>query len=325
MNRQPEGFSRYVLVTAVRNERESIALVLRAVLNQTIKPLRWVIVSDGSTDGTDEIVRAAAADHPFIELNRAVRGSEDRCFAGKVDALRLGIERVKDLPFDCIGILDGDVTFEPDYYERNLRLLEENPGLGLIGGEIYERNGSGKWKRRHTNRPYSVAGAVQLFTRECFLATGGFVPLPYGGEDTLVAIKAMMNGYGVRSFPDLAVHHHHDSGSRLGFIRKHFILGRKEASLAYLPLFEVFVCARRILDAPPVLGALIRFVGYLSGRMDGTVSLMPQDAAAFLRLEQKRRMRELVKLIGRLFVRPESAGSAAVRRRVRVRPSTPTS
>lgn len=325
MYRQPKGFSRYVLVTAVKNERDTIALVLRAVLNQTLKPLRWVIVSDGSTDGTDEIVRAFAANHPFIELYRAERSATHRCFAGKVDALTMGIDRVKDVPFDCLGILDGDVTFGSDYYERTLRLLEQNPGLGLVGGYIHERDRSGKWRARGANRPYSVAGAVQLFTRECFLATGGFVPLPFGGEDTLMAIRAMMNGYGVRSFPDLEVRHHHDTGSRLGFLRKPFILGRKEASLGYLSLFEVLVCALRMLDAPPLLGALIRFAGYLAGRMDGAVSVMPRDAAEFLRAEQRRRMLELRNPFRRPFVNPELAGSAAARCRARVQPSTPAS
>jgi poly-beta-1,6-N-acetyl-D-glucosamine synthase len=64
------SLSKYVLITPARNEAQSIELTIQSVVAQTIRPLRWVIVSDGSTDETDNIVSKYAAEHPWIELVR---------------------------------------------------------------------------------------------------------------------------------------------------------------------------------------------------------------------------------------------------------------
>ena len=105
--------SKYVVITPARNEAAFIELTLKSVVAQTVLPLKWVIVSDGSTDATDDIVRRYAADHPWIELLRMPERRE-RHFAGKVHAFNAGRERVRDLPYDVIVSLDGDTSFEAD-------------------------------------------------------------------------------------------------------------------------------------------------------------------------------------------------------------------
>ena len=76
---------KYVLITPARNEAQFIELTIKSVVAQTVRPLKWVIVSDGSTDGTEEIVNKYVADHPWIELVRMPERRE-RHFAGKVHA-----------------------------------------------------------------------------------------------------------------------------------------------------------------------------------------------------------------------------------------------
>src|SRR5882672_5997533 len=100
----------YVLITPARNEAEFIELTLKSVVAQTVRPLKWVIVSDGSTDGTDEIVQEYVSRHPWIELVR-MRERKERHFAGKVDAFNAGLAKVTHLSYDVIGNLDGDVSF----------------------------------------------------------------------------------------------------------------------------------------------------------------------------------------------------------------------
>src|SRR5208283_1765872 len=95
----------YVLITAARNEAQFIELTIKSVVAQTVRPLKWVIVSDGSTDGTDEIVKKYAADHRWIELLRMPERRE-RHFAGKVLAFNAGYARMKEVPYDVIGSLD---------------------------------------------------------------------------------------------------------------------------------------------------------------------------------------------------------------------------
>src|SRR5258708_6185907 len=105
----------YVLVTPARNEAAFLELTVQSVVTQTVRPARWVIVSDGSTDGTDDIVKKYAAQHDWIELLR-MRERRERHFAGKVHAFSAGYMRVKNVQYDVIGSLDGDVSFDEDYF-----------------------------------------------------------------------------------------------------------------------------------------------------------------------------------------------------------------
>src|SRR5664280_392705 len=105
----------YVLISPARNEAQFIALTIKSVVSQTARPLKWVIVSDGSTDGTDDIVRKYTADHPWIELVRMPERRE-RHFAGKVYAFNAGYARMEDISYDVVGSLDADISFDEDYF-----------------------------------------------------------------------------------------------------------------------------------------------------------------------------------------------------------------
>src|ERR1035441_6434176 len=128
---------RYVIITPARNEEQFIELTVRSMIAQTLLPLRWVIVSDGSTDRTDEIVRGYAFEYPWIELVRMPERQE-RHFAGKVHAFNAGYEKVINLPYEVIGNLDCDVSFDGQYFEFLLRKLSENPQLGVAGTPFRE-------------------------------------------------------------------------------------------------------------------------------------------------------------------------------------------
>src|SRR5437762_9443887 len=123
---------RYVLVTPARNEAAFIEKTIESVLAQTVRPVKWVIVSDGSTDGTDEIVRRFAAHHDWIDLV-SLPARAERNFAGKVSAVRAGQARVAGLQYDALGNVDADIAFGGVYFSFLLRKLAEDPRLGLVG------------------------------------------------------------------------------------------------------------------------------------------------------------------------------------------------
>src|SRR5262245_18683895 len=129
----------YALVTAAYNEEALIEDVIRSVVTQTILPRRWVIVSDGSTDRTDEIVLEYASRYPFIQLER-ITEEHARNFAAQVIAINRGFARCKDADYNFIGNLDADITLEPDYFERLFSLFDREADLGLSGGRLYEKN-----------------------------------------------------------------------------------------------------------------------------------------------------------------------------------------
>src|SRR5215831_20853265 len=155
----------YVLITPARDEAEFIELTIKSVVAQTIPPAKWVIVSDGSTDGTDEIVRRHASEHPWIELVRMPERSE-RDFAGKVHAFNAGYARVRKLPYEVIGSLDADISFDDDYFAFLLHRLEQDCRLGLVGTPFKEASGA-VYDYRFVNIEH-VSGACQLFRRVCF-------------------------------------------------------------------------------------------------------------------------------------------------------------
>ncbi len=171
----------YVLITPARNEAAFIEGTIKSVIAQTILPLKWVIVSDGSTDGTDEIVRKYIPDNPWIELIRMPE-SRDRTFAAKVACVNAGYERVKEIPYDIIGMLDADITFGPDYFEYLLSQFKDNPKLGVAGTPFVEDGVQYDYKFSNIEH---VSGACQLFRRECYEDIGGYIPIKGGGIDVV--------------------------------------------------------------------------------------------------------------------------------------------
>jgi cellulose synthase/poly-beta-1,6-N-acetylglucosamine synthase-like glycosyltransferase len=174
----------YVLITPARDEARFIELTLKSMLAQKARPIKWVIVSDGSTDGTDEIVRRFCAEHSWIELVEMPRRRE-RHFEGKVHAFNAGRTRVATLVFDVIGNLDADVSFEADHFEFLVAKFAEDPRLGVVGAPF--REGGYQYDYRFTNIE-NVWGGCQLFRRKCFEDIGGYVPVKGGCIDHIAVV-----------------------------------------------------------------------------------------------------------------------------------------
>jgi glycosyltransferase involved in cell wall biosynthesis len=194
----------YVIITPARNEAPFIELTLKSMVAQTHPPLKWVIVSDGSTDGTDEIVKRYLPANPWIELVRMPERKE-RNFAGKVHAFNAGLDRVEDLEFNIVGNLDADVSFEPDHFQYLIGRMGENPQLGVAGAPF--REGTYQYDYRFQNIE-NVWGGCQLFRRDRRLhaaegrlyrsCRGNFCPAP-GMADAYFYRKGLLasspNGY----------------------------------------------------------------------------------------------------------------------------------
>ena len=192
----------YVLITPARNEEAFIERTLQSMIAQTRRPVRWVIVDDGSTDGTAAIVERYAASQPWIELvRRPVRMNRD--FAGKVHAFNAGMERVKDLQVHLIGNLDADISFGPDLFEFLVEQFRLDPNLG-VAGAAYTQDGwdsmTGQF-RRGDERTW----ACQLFRAECFRQIGGYVANPAGGIDWIAVTTRACTGGRHGTFPDTAI------------------------------------------------------------------------------------------------------------------------
>ncbi len=278
----------YVLVTAAWNEEALIAEPIRAVIAQTIRPRKWVIVSDGSTDRTDEIVQRYAEKHPFIQLHRITEGHK-RNFAAQVDAINAGYARLRQSQFDFIGNLDADISFEPDYFQRLFCEFRNDPRLGMAGGTIYEKMNGG-FRERRTNRPHSVAHGVQTFRRECFEALGGYIPFPYGSPDSYAEASLRMRGWKVRSISGLKAFHHRPNRG-VGNLTWYFYReGMSDYSLGSHPLFEFCKAARRLSSKPYVVGSLAMIAGFVRPYWTRERRPVSREFISYLRKEQKTRL-----------------------------------
>jgi len=282
---------KYVLITPARDEAAFIGKTLESIVAQTVLPLKWVIVSDGSTDRTDEIVREYVARHDWIELLRRPERKE-RHFGGKVDAFNAGYARVKDLDFDVIGNLDGDTSFEPDYIEYLLGKLSENPGLGVAGTNYLEDN-SMKYDYRFTNIE-DVTGQCQLFRRECFQQIGGYKPNKDGGVDLFATLAARMHGWQTLTFTEKYFIHHRPSGTaKVSKLYVEYHNGRKDYAFGCHPLWQPFRATYSLTRKPWVIGGCLLFAGYYWAMLSGTPKSVSDDIVRFRRKEQMNRLRKL--------------------------------
>lgn len=281
----------YVLLTAAYNEAAFIGKTIKSVQSQSVPPAQWVMVSDGSSDETDKIIREHAAFWPVIKPIRRERSGE-RGFASKVKALALAHLSLSEPDYRFIGHVDADVTFDSKYFERLIARCLENPELGLCGGTIYEPR-NGRFKCRPYNSSSSVAGAVQFFRRGCYERIGGLPAMEAGGEDTYAEVMARMMGWDVRSFAELIVIHN-KSGKPRGLISESIRKGTADHAIGNHPLFEFAKCIYRLAEAPYMIGSLLRFASFIYAQIKGETKEVSDEFVKYFRHEQVTRMRSFL-------------------------------
>jgi poly-beta-1,6-N-acetyl-D-glucosamine synthase len=275
---------KYVLITPARNESAFIEKTLESMIAQTAPPLRWVIVDDGSTDRTAEIVQRYAKRHPWIEMIRRPRRLE-RNFAAKVHAFNTGLDRVKSLQFEAIGNLDADVSFGPDHFEFLLQKLVEDPALGVTG-TAYSQTGFDSTKDSFEGES-SVHGACQLFRYQCFREIGGYVANRGGGVDWIAVTTARMKGWRTRNFPERRFRHHRPMGTaERGPAGALFSYGEKDYYLGGSPLWQLFRVGYRMAKPPIFIGGLALLCGYVWAALRRMERPVSRDLMLFHRREQ---------------------------------------
>lgn len=287
----------YVLITPARNEAAFIEETIKSMIAQTCLPAKWVIVSDGSTDGTDDIVKNYLQTYPWIELVRTPERKE-RNFAGKVLAFNAGYEKVKNLSYDIIGNLDADLSFEKDYFEFLLAKFAQNPELGVAGTPFLEDGKHYDFRFASTDH---VSGACQLFRKKCFEEVGGYVPIKGGGIDWTAVTTARMRGWTTRTYIEKTCNHHRKIGTGDNhLLMSSFKYGQKNYFLGSHPLWHVSRCLFQMKSKPYIIGGIFLLSGYIwafISRMERPIS---KELMTFYRTEQMQRLRTIVRKALRL-------------------------
>lgn len=288
---------RYVLITPAHNEQRFITKTLESMVAQTQLPERWVIVDDGSTDNTAEIVQRYAERYPWIQLVRR-REQLRRSFASKVHAFNTGLERVQSMvEFDVIGNLDADLSFDPEYLEFLVEKFGEDPRLGVAGTPFTEDGGYDTARDSFEGENH-VAGGCQLFRRRCFEEVGGYVPNRLGGIDWIAVTTARMMGWRTRSFPEKRFHHYRSLGTaRRSGVAASFSYGEKDYYLGGSPVWQLCRVVYRMTKQPVLIDGLALLFGYCWAairRMKRPVSL---ELMSFHRQEQMKKLRAIFRAI----------------------------
>ena len=290
----------YALVTPARNEEAFLEGTIRSVLAQSTAPAKWIIVSDGSTDGTDAIVKRYAAEYDWLKLLRMPERN-DRHFAAKAHAFNAGYALLREGNYDIIGNLDADITFDPDYFSFLLSQFQLYPKLGVAGTPFVEdksRRGQHTYAHQFAQLEH-VSGACQLFRRRCFEEVGGYTPIRGGAVDWVAVTTARMKGWQTRTFTEKTCLHHRKIGTGTdSALMAHFRYGQKAYYVGGHPLWELLRGVFRMRTKPLLLGGLYFQTGFLWAALTRMPRPVSPELMGFHRAEQMARLR---RAFGKVF------------------------
>lgn len=279
----------YVIVTPVRDEEAYLPGIVDSVVRQTISPQEWVIVNDGSKDRTAEIIDSAAQRYPWIHAVHLGDRGYRKWGAGIIEAFYAGFNSLSYGGWDFMCKLDGDLSFEPEYFEMAMKQFRENPKLGIGGGVLYHYHNGAKVLERHPL--FHVRGGVKIYRRACWDAIGGLWVGP--GSDTVDEVKANMRGWITRSFTDLHLIHHRPTGASWGQWGGIVKDGRIDYVYGSHPAFLLAKAVARLTRKPYVIHSAALVYGYVSAYWEKTPRVDDPALIQYLRTQQ------LNKLLGR--------------------------
>lgn len=280
---------RYVVISPMKNEEKYVTRTLDAMASQIHPPVEWIIVNDGSTDRSPEIVADYAKRYPWIR-RLDVEGLGQRLpehYGGHVvDLFYDGLKSVQAKDAEFIVKLDCDVSFDSDFFSKILEAVASNPQLGITSGISFAlQNGE---LIEEESSPEHTLGATKVYRRQCFEDIGGLVPSM--GWDGIDEIKARMLGWTARPIRDLAVIHHRPEGLALGLLASGVERGNGSYFMGYHPLFMIARALRRVLRPGLAADGFGMLWGYFGSLLSNKPRIPDTEFIRFLRKNQMRKL-----------------------------------
>jgi glycosyltransferase involved in cell wall biosynthesis len=274
---------RYAIITPAHDEADRLARLAPCIATQTVSPSRWVIVDDGSTDGTRATARELAADDERITVVATAADVPAARGGPVVRAFAAGLDALDDAP-DIVVKLDADVTIAPDYFERLVEEFGCDPTLGIASGICLEEQ-DGEWRPLYGTRDH-VWGAARSYRRACLEQ---ILPLEQRqGWDEIDALKARARGWTTRTIFDLPFRHHRPEGARDGQRRRWVDQGKTAYYMGYRPSYLLARTLYRAMREPHAIGMLVGYAGSAATRADRLPDKEARDS-----LREQQRLREL--------------------------------
>lgn len=197
------------IVIPAHNEEAFLAQTLESLVAQTLKPKKIVVVNDGSTDGTQDIIDAFSAKHPFITSVTNTLKSKHEPGSKVVTAFYKGFEKI-DGSFDIICKFDADLIFPKNYLEKISELFQSNPKIGMAGG-FCKIEQKGTWEVENLTNKDHIRGALKAYRKECFEEIGGLKSAM--GWDTVDELLAQYHGWSIVTDQTLHIKHLKPTGA----------------------------------------------------------------------------------------------------------------
>jgi biofilm PGA synthesis N-glycosyltransferase PgaC len=286
----------YVIISPIRDEEMFLERTMATVLRQTIRPMRWVIVDDGSRDRTPQILQNYAEQHDWITLLRIERDGERQLGITEIQAFAAGYKLIEDMPFDFVVKLDCDVELPLDYFERLLLRFDQDETLGIASGTYLEAEGD-RWIAVPMPE-YHAAGASKIARADCFRQIGGFIP--HRGWDTIDEIRADMAGWKTCHFPDITFRHLRTEGSAAGPLETNRMHGQIYYLTGGNSLFLLLKVLHRCWHGRPfILGGFMMLVGFLQPLLSGAPrAVTDEEARSYRRILNRRLAERMSKIVG---------------------------
>ena len=278
---------RYVLISACRNEADYMRQTLDSVIGQSIRPAKWVIVDDVSSDATPQVLAQYAGRHDWIEIvTRADRGRRS-VGPGVIEAFYAGYETIDPDDYEFLCKLDLDLRLPPRYFEILMARMADNPLIATCSGKAYIDEGGRLVNERHGDE--TSLGMTKFYRVSCFKAIGGFVrEVMWDGIDCHCC---RMHGWIACSWdePELRFVHLRPMGSSqqgiyTGRMRHGFGQYFMGTGFLYIAASALY----RVTEKPYVLGSVAILWGWLKSALQGKPRYQNAEFRRFLKRYQWR-------------------------------------
>jgi glycosyltransferase involved in cell wall biosynthesis len=252
----------YAAITPARDEASSLLRLADALDAQTATPVRWIVVDNGSTDGTADVLRSLRRRHSWVRSLQVPAQAPLAPGAPVVRAFHAGLAAL-DVGVDVVVKLDADVTFDPAYFESLLSAFADDPTLGIASGSCWEEH-NGSWREMHVTGDH-VRGATRAYRRACL---DDVLPLAERmGWDGIDELQANVRGWQTRTVRGLRFYHHRSVGERDGAWHRRWVAqGRGAYYLGYRPTYLLLRTMHRARREPAAVAMLWGYTAGLLGR-----------------------------------------------------------
>jgi glycosyltransferase involved in cell wall biosynthesis len=273
----------YLVITPARDEDAFLPRLIEAIAAQVRRPDRWIIIDDGSKDGTGAITSAAARKYRWVEVHTLPRNRART--AGGESVITEFLPREVHSQYEYVLRLDSDISFDPEFCELLFAEFAVDRKLGIAGPTLYEPDNTGWHEIRQPE--FHTRGAAKMYTSACLAAIGGLDAEL--GWDTLDEAQAMMLGFRTRNFRHITAKHHRPQGAASGW-KARMAAGLSAYNVGYSPLFLWARAARQSLSPPLSLAGALLVMGYLQGYLQRRRRIASPQLVRFIRQQQIRRL-----------------------------------